>query len=481
MNHQIRRIAGLLSFAMIALLANLAVTQVISADELRLHQDNTRLLLEEYGRERGSILVGDQAVAKSIKTSGTLVFERKYIEGEIYAPATGFYSLVYGATGLERIYNDLLSGRDDRLAVDRLQQLLAGKEPRGGVVTLTLDPKMQKAGFEAMAGRSGSLVALDPATGEILALVSSPSYDPTTLSINQPSAVRKAYEALLADEREPMLNRPLTKTLPPGSTFKLVVVAAALASGQFTADSIIPGPATIKLPNSTKRLGNWQGTACSASGKLTLRRALEVSCNTAFAWLGMKLGADAISAQAEKFGFNESFAVPLVSAASVFPAGLDGAQTAMSAIGQFDVRATTLQMAMVASAISNDGILMKPYLVKDIRTSELELLETTKTFEVGRAQTTEQSRVLLDMMRTVVSKGTASSGKISGILVGAKTGTAETGTDALPHAWFVATATYQGRSIVVAVVIENGGGQTEVSGNRIAGPIAANVIKAAFL
>jgi peptidoglycan glycosyltransferase len=389
--------------------------------------------------------------------------------------------LVYGATGLERIYNDLLSGRDDRLAVDRLQQLLAGKEPRGGVVTLTIHPKMQQAGFKAMAGRAGSLVALNPATGEILALVSTPSYDPTKLSINDPSAVRQAYESLLDDEREPMLNRPLTKTLPPGSTFKLVVVAAALNSGQFTANSIIPGPATIKLPNSTKLLGNWQGTACSPSGKLTLRRALEVSCNTAFAWLGMKLGADAISAQAEKFGFNQSFSVPLVSASSVFPAGLDGAQTAMSAIGQFDVRATTLQMAMVTSAITNGGLLMKPYLVKDIRTSELELLETTNTFELGQAQTPEQSQVLLDMMRSVVSKGTATSGKISGVLVGAKTGTAETGTEALPHAWFVATATYQGRSIVVAVVIENGGGQSEVSGNRIAGPIAASVIKAAFL
>jgi peptidoglycan glycosyltransferase len=278
-----------------------------------------------------------------------------------------------------------------------------------------------------------------------------------------------------------MLNRPLTKTLPPGSTFKLVVAAAALASGRFTAETVIPGPETIKLPNSTKRLGNWQEAACSPSGKLTLRRALEVSCNTTFAWLGMQLGADALAAQAEKFGFNQSFSTPLVSASSVFPAGLDEAQTAMSSIGQFDVRATTLQMAMVASAISNNGVLMKPYLVKDIRTSELGLLESTAPITLGQAQEADHSRILLDMMRSVVTNGTASSGLVKGVVVGAKTGTAETGTDALPHAWFVATATYQGRSIVVAVVIENGGGATEVSGNRIAGPIAANVIKASFL
>ncbi|MEY2634322.1 MAG: hypothetical protein RIS75_262 [Actinomycetota bacterium] len=481
MNHQIRRIAGLLTAVMLLLIGNLSLTQVFQADELRLHQDNTRLLLEEYGRERGSILVGDKPVARSVKTGGTLAYERQYVDGEMYAPATGFYSLVYGATGLERIYNALLSGRDDRLAVDRLQQLLAGREARGGVVTLTLNAKMQKVAFNAMAGRAGSVVALDPATGEILTLVSTPSYDPTTLSINQPASVRKAYEALLADPKEPMMNRPLTKTLPPGSTFKLVVAAAALASGKYSADTLIPGPATIKLPNSTKRLGNWQGTACSPSGKVTLRRALEVSCNTAFAWLGMQLGADAISAQAEKFGFNQSFTTPLVSASSVFPAGLDDAQTAMSSIGQFDVRATTLQMAMVTSAITNNGVLMKPFLVKDIRTSELGLLESTSPINLGQAQDPAQSKALLDMMRSVVTDGTASSGLVKGVLVGAKTGTAETGTTALPHAWFVATATYQGRSIVVAVVVENGGGETEVSGNRIAGPIAAKVIKAAFL
>ena len=480
MSHQVRRLAAVMALALLALLANLSVPQVWQSAELRARQDNTRSLLEEYGRERGPILIADKAAADSFATGGTLAFERRYPFGALYAPATGFYSLVYGATGLERVYNDILSGRDDRLAVDRLQQLLAGRQPQGGIVTLTLDPAMQRAAYNALAGRTGAAVAIDPATGAILALVSSPSFDPSTLSSNRPAEVRTAYEALLADPAEPMLNRPLTLTLPPGSTFKLVVAAAALESGKYTADSILPGPASLALPLSSKRLHNWQGTACSKSGKVTLRRALEVSCNTAFAWLGMQLGADALRAQAERFGFNDSLPTPLVPASSVFPAGLDGAQTAMSSIGQFDVRATALQMAMVTAAISNQGRLLQPQLVKRVTSADFDVIESFAGREVSQAMTPESAAELLSMMRTTVTNGTASSGQIPGVTVGAKTGTAESGTDAQPHAWFVATATKGQRSVVVAVVVQNGGGAAEVSGNRLAGPIAAAVIKAAF-
>lgn len=480
MNHQIRRISFIMALALVTLLGNLAATQVLQADSLRLRQDNTRLLLEEYGRERGAIVVDGVAVAKSVETSGTLAYERRYPGGPAFAPATGFYSLVYGATGIERLYSPILSGRDDRLIVDRLQQLLAGKQPKGGVVTLTLRADMQRAAYEALAGRPGAVVALDAATGEILTLVSSPSYDPTVISQNNPAKVRAAYTELLGSPLEPMMNRPLTQSLPPGSTFKLVVAAAALESGRFTAESVLPGPAAIQLPNSTKKLRNWQLGPCSKSGKVTLRRALEVSCNTAFAWLGMQLGADALERQARAFGFNDSFAVPLVAAASVFPASLDEAQTAMASIGQFDVRATALQMAMVTGAISNNGNLMAPRLVRNVMSADLAVIESTSPTTLRTALSQANAASLLDMMRTVVTNGTASSGLIDGIKVGAKTGTAESGTDALPHAWFVATGEYQGRTIVVAVVVENGGGVQEVSGNRIAGPIAAEVLKTAF-
>jgi peptidoglycan glycosyltransferase len=480
MNHQIRRIALITVIAMLALLANLARTQVLQAEDLRNNSGNTRLLLEEYGRQRGAIVVDGIQIARSNKSGGTLAFERSYPFGELYAPATGFYSLIYGATGIERIYNSILSGRDDRLVVDRIQQLLAGQSPRGGIVTLTLNREMQQAAFEALAGRRGAVVAIDAESGAILTLVSSPSFDPTSLSINKPDQVRTAYDALLANEDQPLINRPLTQSLPPGSTFKLVVAAAALESGKFTPDSVLPGPATIKLPQSDKLLGNWQEGPCSASGKVTLRRALEVSCNTAFAWLGMQLGQEAIDAQARAFGFNESIAIPLVAATSVFPQRIDDAQLAMSSIGQFDVRATALQMAMVTAAIAHEGNLMNPFLVKNVMTTEFDMIEQYSPSSRRAAMSSTNAQLLLDMMRTTVTKGTASSGIIEGLTVGAKTGTAESGTDAPAHAWFVATGESGGRAIVVSVVVENGGGEIEVSGNRIAGPIAQKVLKAGF-
>lgn len=481
MNHQIRRIAGLMTFGLLALLLNVGYTQIFNADSLRLRQDNTRLLLEEYGRQRGTILAGNQTIARSVETTGALAFERRYSQGEIFAPATGFYSLVYGATGIERLYSAILSGTDDRLAIDRLQQLLAGKQQRGGVVQLTIDPELQKAAYSALAGRTGAAVVIDPKTGEILALVSSPSYDPNELSKNNPDSIRTAYEKYLADTQKPMDNRPLTLSLPPGSTFKLIVAAAALESGKFTEESVLPAPASLKLPLSNSRMHNWQNGPCTPSGKITLRQALAVSCNTTFAWLGMQLGADALREQAEKFGFNSSISIPMNSSTSVFPTNIDGAQTALSSIGQFDVRATALQMAMVVSSIANDGNLMQPYLVKSVLTSDLVEIERTNPSSRNLAISATTAKLLKSMMKTVVNAGTAYTVRIPGIEVGAKTGTADSGTTKSAHAWMVANATKGNRTLSIAVVVENGGGSAEVSGNRIAGPIVAKIIKQAFL
>lgn len=481
MNHQIRRIAGLMAFGLLALLINVGYTQIFNADSLRLRQDNTRLLLEEYGRQRGTILAGNLVIAQSLKTGGTLAYERNYPQGEAFAPVSGFYSLVYGATGIERLYSAILSGSDDRLAVDRLQQLLAGKEQRGGVIQLTIDPNLQKAAYAALSGRTGAAVVIDPETGEILAMVSSPSFDPNLLSNNSPDKIRTAYESLLADANKPMDNRPLTTSLPPGSTFKLVVAAAALESGRFTEKSLLPAPASLKLPLSNNRMHNWQNGPCTPSGKITLRQALAVSCNTTFAWLGMQLGADALRAQSEKFGFNSSISIPMNSSTSVFPSELDGAQTALSSIGQFDVRATALQMAMVVSAIANDGKLMHPHLVSKVLTSDLAVLEQTPITEQNQSISSSVAKLLNSMMKTVVNAGTAYTVKIPGVEVGAKTGTADSGTDKSAHAWMVANAKKGGRTLSIAVVVENGGGAPEVSGNKIAGPIVAKIIKQAFL
>ena len=474
MNRQVRRYAAVFSALLIALLANLTWVQVLDADNLRLQQGNTRLLLQQFNRSRGPILVGSEAVASSARAAGESFYQRSYTEGPLFAPITGFYSLIYGATGIERSANDLLSGSDSRFFVDRVQQLFAGRRSEGGAVRLTINKDAQVAAYNGLGTRAGAVVAVDPKSGAILAMVSTPSFDPQQLAPNDPASVRTAYEELTANEQEPLLNRAIARNYPPGSTFKLITAAAAIASGRFTPDSMVPGPATYQLPGSSKLLRNWQGGACAVGGKLTLRRALEVSCNTAFAWLGNQVGTDALRSMAEQFGFEHSFTVPMVAAASRFPTNPDDAQTAMSAIGQFDVRASALQMALVSAAIANDGVLMQPYLIRDVRGPDLSVVDRTTPQEFSTPLSTADARTIAAMMVSVVQRGTASNGRVTGVRVGAKTGTAETGTKSKPHAWFTAFAP----GVAVAVVIENGGGASEGTGNALAGPIANAVIQA---
>jgi peptidoglycan glycosyltransferase len=476
----VRRLAAVLAVLLLVLLANITYYQYFNAAELRARPGNSRVILEEYSRERGPILLGSTAIASSVPTDDQLKYLRQYANGPLYAPATGFYSIVYGATGIERTENTVLSGSDDRFFVDRVQQLFAGRGVKGGAVRLTLDPRAQRAAYQGLDGRTGAVVALDPRTGAILAMASSPSFDPNRLSSHNPTQIREAYAAYDADPAKPMLNRPLAMTLPPGSTFKLVTAAAALESGQYTADTVVPGPASLDLPNTTKDLNNWSGTACGPGGETTLENALAVSCNTAFASIGMELGDDALREQAEKFGFGTSFEVPLRAARSRFPVDPDVPQTAMSAIGQFDVSATALQMALVGAGIANNGQVMEPYLVSEILSPELETLETAEPQAFSQAMSPTNAASLLAMMVNVVENGTGSNARIPGVLVGGKTGTAQTGTDQSAHAWFVGVAeAVPGQAqVAVAVVLQNGGGAAEVSGNRLAAPIAKSVMEA---
>jgi peptidoglycan glycosyltransferase len=422
--------------------------------------------------------LGSQTIAESTPTNDALKYLREYGDGTNYASITGFYSVVYGATGIESEANDVLAGNDSRFFVDRLQQLIANREPKGGAIRLTIDPDAQVAAMNALDGRTGAVVAIDPTTGAILALASSPSFDPNLLSSHDAQDIQDNYEELNADPNQPMLNRPLAMTLPPGSTFKLVTAAAALESGNYSADSELPGPTEINLPGTDVQLGNWNGKACGTGDVTTLQAALEISCNTAFAWLGMELGADAIGEQAQKFGFESEFDVPMTAAISRYPTEMNKPQTAMSAIGQFDVRATALQMAMVAAGIANDGVVMNPFLVSQVLGPDLTVLQNTNPSAFGRAMSVENSKILRDMMVGVVTKGTASNARITGINVGGKTGTAENAPGEPAHAWFVGLAPSEQPKVAVAVVLQNGGGATEISGNALAAPIAAAVMRA---
>ncbi|MEY4311376.1 MAG: hypothetical protein RLZZ571_146 [Actinomycetota bacterium] len=478
MIRQINRVTTVLILLVIALMLNVTFLQFFEAKKLRNQAGNQRMLLTEYSRQRGEILVNSDPIAYSQKTNDELQYLRTYKDGQTYASVTGFYSLVYGATGIELKENDILAGNDSRFFVDRLQQMLANRKPQGGAIRLSINDAAQKAAIKGLNGRTGAVVAIDPSTGAILALVSSPSFDPNLLSSHNSAAITAEYERLMADTAQPLLNRPLAMTLPPGSVFKLVTAAAALESGKYNAESLIDGPKEIQLPQSENVLGNWNDKACGTNNQTTLANALAISCNTAFANLGMELGADAIAEQAKKFGFETSFEVPLIAAASRFPSSLDQAQTAMSAIGQFDVRATALQMAMVTATIANDGVLMKPYLVEQVLGADLSVLEDASPAAISRAMKPENAKILRDMMVGVVANGTGSNAQISGVSVGGKTGTAENTPGQSAHAWFVGMAPSEGAKVAVAVVLQNGGGAREVSGNALAAPIAQSVMRA---
>jgi peptidoglycan glycosyltransferase len=479
MNAPLRRLSVAVMLLFGLLLVNANYLQVVRADALHHDSNNPRLIAEEYSRERGPILVAGQPVASSRETDDRLKYLREYSAGKLYSPATGFYSLVYGSSGIEQEESSVLAGTDDSLFVRRVIDLLTGASPKGGSVALTLDPRAQKAAYDGLAGRKGAVVAIDPGTGAILALVSSPSYDPNRLASHSPAEVRRNYKRLDSAKARPMLNRALRQTYPPGSTFKVVTTAAALESGKYTPDSEVNNDAELDLPQTDAMLPNYDGAPCSPSGRATLTDALKKSCNAAFGQVGLDLGDDALRDQAEKFGFNQSFEVPMRSVASRFPEDPNEPQTAQSAIGQFDVRATPLEMAMVVAAVANRGVLMAPYLVQEVQAPDLSVIDSARPREIGAAVSPQTAASMAQMMTAVVDDGTGTNARINGVKVAGKTGTAQQGAGRKPHAWFVSFAPSDTEAkVAVAVVLEDGGGAAEVSGNQLAAPIAQAVMRA---
>ena len=474
----IRRLALFVGLLFVALLVNINLVQVTRANDLASRPGNNRGIIKEYAKQRGPILVGTVPVASSVLTTGQLKYQRVYLNGLLFSAATGFDSLVYGRTAIERIQNSILSGSDPRFSLQQLADLVAGRITKGGSVTLTLNAKAQLAAANGMKGKVGAVVALDPATGAILALYSSPSFDPGPLSSNDPSVAQKAWAANLADPLNPMLNRPLAQAYPPGSTFKLVTVSAALSKG-FKPTDTVPGPATYRPPGTTAVIHNESGNGCAThNGRVSLIQALAVSCNTAYAYLGVQVGAQALQQQADAFGFDHSFTVPMTAATSQFPAGLDVPHTAQSAIGQFDVRSTALQMAMVAAALANNGTVMNPYLVSTLSAPDLSVLQTATPTQFGQAVTPAVAQEVTDMMVNVVQNGTGTNGQIAGLLVAGKTGTSQTGNNKPADAWFVSFAPSVGAKVAVAVIVEGAPNDGEISGGRLAAPVAKAVMQA---
>jgi peptidoglycan glycosyltransferase len=482
MNAPIRKLSTLVAFLFVTLLISTTYIQFVAAKDLNARPDNRRTLLATYARERGQILVGSEAIAKSVPSKDQFQFLRTYPQGPAYAHITGYFSFYGAAGGLESAENGLLSGSSDKLFIRRVSDMFTGRKPQGASLELTIDPAVQAAAIKGLGNQRGAAVALDPKTGAILAMVSNPTYDPTVLASHDLKSVDTAYKKLNADSTRPLVNRAIAGNLyPPGSVFKIVTAAAALSTGRFAPDSEIPGPAELKLPQTTVPLPNHGGAACGPNDKTTLLHALEISCNTAFGWLGMELGADTLRSQAAKFGIGDDLSIPMRVTPSSIPAELNKPQLAQSAIGQYDVKVTPLQVAMISAAIANQGAVMRPYLVRSVLGSDLSVLEQAKPELLSEAISPQVAAQLTEMLRAVVDSGTGTAAQISGVEVAGKTGTAEHAPKAAPHAWFTSFAPANDPKIAVAVVVEDGGNAgSEAFGGRVAAPIARDMMQAAL-
>lgn len=479
MNGPVRRLGVLVGAMFTVLLLAATYVQFVSAPSLRADGRNSRTFYEEFGHDRGPITVAGEPVAQSTPVDDPYQYQRSYPGGSLYSHTTGSYSVVAGATGLEATEDALLSGTSDELFYRRMSDLLTGRKPSGAVVETTIDPAVQRAAAEALGDQRGAAVALDPRTGDVLAMVSKPQYDPNPLASHDTQAASAARQRLLDDPARPLENRAIaSRQYAPGSVFKIITAAAALENG-YTPSSELDAPDELTLPQTTQPLPNSGGSSCSPSGKQSLADALRVSCNTAFAALGMALGEDKLTAQADAFGFGTDLEIPLPVTPSTVPTGMNPPQLAQSSIGQFDVRVTPLQIAMVSAGVANGGVVMTPQLIDSVRGEDLEVLSSPRPKRLGRAVSDDTAGKLTQMMEGVVEDGTGTAAQISGVAVAGKSGTAEQGADQPPHAWFTAFAPADDPTIAVAVVVEDGGNSaSQASGGRTAAPIAKRMIQA---
>jgi len=493
MNAPLRR-AGVVMMVLFGLLfLNLNWVQVVKADQYRTDEEHNRIRVQqqEYERQRGEIIVDGDAVAQSVETKDTLKYLRRYPQGPMYAHIVGYRPVNLAATDIERMENEFLAGTADYFAADRLLEMITGKKATGGNIVLSVRKRVQETAYRALlnndtATKRGAVVALDPSTGAVLALASTPSFDPNPLVSHDSDAAEAAFKKLDKDQALPLHNRAVSERFAPGSTFKVITSTALLLDGA-TPATVLKGGTGYQAPDTTHVIRNSPGVVCP--DQIPLLDALRVSCNTAFARAGVEqLGADKVRAAAEAFGFETSplFDRDADNTMRVAPSKMcsdqnpeclaDRALLAQSCFGQNEVQMTPLQGALVAAAIANDGVQMRPYLIDTLQAPGLTPFARADRKELRRPVSPQIAGQLREMMNAVVERGTGQRAQISGVEVGGKTGTAENG-DQPDHGWFIGYARQNGQPVVaVAVLLQNAGS----GGSAEAAQIAGQVMRAAI-
>ncbi|MBN6053914.1 penicillin-binding protein 2 [Nonomuraea sp. RK-328] len=465
----LRRVSLACAALLFSLLANLTYLQAFGRSDLAADPRDARVLLARLGHPRGDILTHEGAVVATSRRAdgGPYGHLRVYPYGEMYAHLTGYVSL-RRATGVEGARDAVLSGSDPKV---RVRALVEDRAYGGADVRLTIREPVQRAAYEALkaTGRPGAAVALDPVTGAVLALASYPSYDPAGYTPGDPAMETAADRRLRGDPRRPLLNRALHRAYPPGSVFELVTTAAALGSGEYTVASRVGAPARLPLPGPPAYLTAAAGRACG-DGRPPLAYAFQLSCDTALANLGLQLGPDLLRDQAEAFGFNaDDLTIPLAARTGTYPGDLDQSRAALSAIGRDDVRASPLMLAMLSAAVANGGLLMRPYLVEEVRLPDGSTTDHAEPAPYRTAMPPLPAGQLAALMTTTtVPGGPAQGAALPGVEVAAKTTTSGHGPSAC-----TAFAPADAPEVAVGVVVED-------SPPSMATPLARTILHAAL-
>lgn len=466
-------------------MASTTIIMTVRASALNEDTRNTRALYHEFSVSRGAILAADGTVlAQSNPSQDAFTYQRSYPAGAIYAPVTGYFSITNRTDrGIESSQNSLLNGDNDSLWMERVKAIFTGQSNKGATIETSIDTGLQQLAYSLLGDQSGAVVAIEPKTGRILAMASTPSYDPNVLATHDTSAAAKNFTDLANQQPSPMINNGLSSLYPPGSTFKLAVAAAALESGEYQADTQIPASPSYTLPGTSTQLTNATSTGNGSNGQISLSDALAYSSNTAFAQLGVALGDEKINEMTTKLGFGSSITVdglaatgkPMKSVASSFPTGQSDDKLALASIGQGDVLETPLQNALIAAAVANGGTLMRPTLVDRVRSSDLSVISQTSPSEMSEAFSSETADALTAMMEAVVTKSDPSL-QLPNAKVAAKTGTAQTGDNSTQDGWITGFAPADDPQIAVAVVIHN----AKSYGGATAGPIMRAIMAEAL-